>query len=482
MERSLPVNGNRNRYTSAPLYGIKNKKVVAKPQPEAAPQQNVPQQNPQQGPYAQVPYVQPQAPYGYPAQGGYQQPNPGYAGYQQNTYGQQQPNPGYAPQPQGYGQNQYTQQAYGPNGQPVYGQPQAAPQQTPAAAPVHAQAGRRFGWLIGVVSIVLPILFILSLIFSNLILRIAFLTCAAAALLCMWLGKAFGKSARYTLTLIYAALIVVIGVTLVLSLPGPESQQVSGQNQLDPATLFGGSRALDSQSASAMQEPDAGNPEGSSPDFTVTEPEAVTPTSPAEIQLNAFMSYWAESQLDSMVGLCLPSWADNLENPKSELFILLANRTPLSYTVEKVSGSDADSSRTITLTVLIDKKSTSEPAYYQMQVLMLRVNENWYVDPNSLGATKLATTPVPGSTDEASIPFVPTATPAPTDDPAAIAILYYNSDGGRYYHADQYCSSVDQAYLPLTPFNYSDLNNTTFKNLFACTKCDAPSRPLITGN
>lgn len=482
------MNQNRNRYASAPLYGIKNKKTAPKPQePQSAPQAPQAPQQPQVNAYPQQGYNQ-----GYPPQQqGYNQSyNQGYQP-QTNAYPQQGYAPygqqGYYQQPQGYnpnGQPQYApqNQAYGMNGQPVQQQlpvtEQAYPH--PAATPNQPKDPRRFNWLLGVMALLLPVVFILALIINSMALRIAFLGCAGVAIILMWAFKAFAQNARYTLTLIYAALMVVVGVALFLAMPGPESKPAG--SQYDPQALFGGDRALDSQSATNVQQNTQANVPGSD-DFTVNNlPEEVTPTSPAEIQLNAFMSYWAESQLDSMVGLCLPSWANNLENPKSELFILLANRTPLSYVVEEVSGSDADTSRTVTLTVLIDKKSTSEPAYYQMQVLMLRINEHWYVDPNSLGGTKLASTPVPGSTAEAEIPFVPTATPTPTEVPSAITMLYYNADGGVYYHADQRCSSVDEKYLPLTAFYFSDLNNTTFKNLLPCTKCDAPTRPLITGN
>ena len=77
----------------------------------------------------------------------------------------------------------------------------------------------------------------------------------------------------------------------------------------------------------------------------------------------------------------------------------------------------------------------------------------------------------------------PAPTQAPTEVPTVSAntVLYYNPDGGSYYHASENCSRVAAEYLPLSPFYFSDLNSTKYKNLLACNKCDAPARPVITG-
>ncbi len=48
--------------------------------------------------------------------------------------------------------------------------------------------------------------------------------------------------------------------------------------------------------------------------------------------------------------------------------------------------------------------------------------------------------------------------------------LYYNPNGGKYYHEAQYCSSVKDRYLPLTEFKYSELDNE-FDNLKPCNRC-----------
>lgn len=57
--------------------------------------------------------------------------------------------------------------------------------------------------------------------------------------------------------------------------------------------------------------------------------------------------------------------------------------------------------------------------------------------------------------------------------------LYYNPDGGSYYHADPSCSSVKRKFLPLTPFTYAELDGGPFLTLEPCTKCQPPKRKSV---
>jgi len=49
--------------------------------------------------------------------------------------------------------------------------------------------------------------------------------------------------------------------------------------------------------------------------------------------------------------------------------------------------------------------------------------------------------------------------------------LYYNPNGGKNYHEDQYCSGVKDRFLPLTEFTYGELENDQFKDLTPCNTC-----------
>lgn len=60
--------------------------------------------------------------------------------------------------------------------------------------------------------------------------------------------------------------------------------------------------------------------------------------------------------------------------------------------------------------------------------------------------------------------------------PDAGTLVYYNPDGGQYYHSDQYCPSVKDKYLPLTQFTYGELQNEPYKKLTPCASCNPPKR------
>ena len=49
--------------------------------------------------------------------------------------------------------------------------------------------------------------------------------------------------------------------------------------------------------------------------------------------------------------------------------------------------------------------------------------------------------------------------------------LYYNPNGGKYYHENQYCPSVRDRFLPLTAFTYGELDTGSFAKLTPCSKC-----------
>lgn len=59
---------------------------------------------------------------------------------------------------------------------------------------------------------------------------------------------------------------------------------------------------------------------------------------------------------------------------------------------------------------------------------------------------------------------------AESDTPAQ-ASLYFNPDGGKYYHADENCPSVREKCLPLTPIPNADLTTEPYALLTACPLC-----------
>ena len=57
--------------------------------------------------------------------------------------------------------------------------------------------------------------------------------------------------------------------------------------------------------------------------------------------------------------------------------------------------------------------------------------------------------------------------------------LYYNPEGGQYYHSDANCSSVRDKYLPLTGFPYAELDSGDYADLTPCSTCTTIKRKSV---
>lgn len=425
------------------------------------PQQRQGYYPPQQGGYVPQgqPPQQPQMPQGYVPQPGYGQqgmPGQGYAPYPpqapqgqppyQPPYGQQPyGQPGYPPQQQGYGMPGYP----GPGGYPPYGGG------TPPKPP-----RKPFPWGLAVrIALygVLPVLFLLGLILDNAIVKWVFIALAAAGVGLLWVKPLMPANTRLTLTAVYAAAMVVALVSSLMGAPADQQQTPGAPASTATADPFAGLGGMAS---------DADNGGLLLTEVTPTPPPAMEDEA-AYSQLMSFFYFWKNNMLDEMITLCAPSWQSSVEEPRTALFQIKANRTPVSYAVEKISGQDSDTTRTATVTAEMDRNNGRDPSKYRISVIMLKENDVWYVDPKSLSSAE--PTDVPTAT--------PTASPKPTEPVTASTVLYYNEKGGQYYHADQNCSRVDQKYLPLTgTFTYSQINDKPYSDLVACNMCNAPLR------
>ena len=59
---------------------------------------------------------------------------------------------------------------------------------------------------------------------------------------------------------------------------------------------------------------------------------------------------------------------------------------------------------------------------------------------------------------------------------SADTVLYYNPTGGKYYHADPNCSSINKRYLPLAgSLTYAQLDDPEYTFLTPCKHCNPPA-------
>ncbi len=405
---------------------------------------------------------------------GYDPQNQGYAGQAFQAQGQSYAQPPQ-PYPATYPQGGYTSSAYG-GAQPPNSYPQMG-RQTDNRNPVGQMPINGGGYVPQPVKVkrmpfafndtlliaiggFLAALLAVSLFVPGLsVLKWIFLALTAGMIALMWIRPITANNKRLCFTIVFAALSAV-AVISALNLGGGTADPqnpgktgtVSTSGQNTAASPAGAVLAVNPTVAPAEEtpEPDTGS------DVTT--------------RLYQFFQYWSANQTEEMLSLCSPSWQSKTDNPKAELFGLLANRTPLDYNFENVSGTNSDQSRTVTLNTLIDRNNGKDPSRYRLNVIMVKDGDTWYVNPQSLQTYEAADTPDPNVTP----------TPAPTEEMHADAntVLYYNPDGGTKYHLDPNCKSTHQKYLPFKGhFTYSEINKSEYVKLSPCNVCGAPLRP-----
>ena len=315
-----------------------------------------------------------------------------------------------------------------------------------------------------ILSAILLILFALGTFIPGMaFLKWIFLLLAAGSITMLWLKPLVANNKRLCYTIVFGLLAVVTMITFVLPLiTGNGANTPGSPGETDPTRV------------SSQRQAEPGNEP--SIDTTAVPAAAVTgtpePSDDSEVlnRLETFFYYWNANRQDDMLTLCSPTWQSKVDNPKTALFGLMANRTPKNYSVENITGTSNDTSRTVMVNSEMDRNNGKEPVRYRLSVIMVRENDNqWYVDPQSLQTYEAADTPDPSIT----------ATPAPTDAPEIYpnTVLYYNPSGGEYYHLDQNCKRINQRYLPLQGhFTYAELGKPPYDKLKPCNICSAPSR------
>lgn len=394
-----------------------------------------------------VPGVSPQAMPGYAPQGGMTPPQSAAFGGMQS--------PPFAPaQPQATG---------GASQQPMFNLRTPPPQPARERSPFHAD--RLWSvFLFGLLPLVfIPCLFVPS---SLDVIRYVFLGLCVLGLGGMWYRQMFSSVTRLIVSMVYVALCIV---TVAMMMQGGRDVLRTSANSDQPASV---------QSSVA---PDGNDAAAAVPSETPSPTPVPTPSGPSEAEqrLETFMALWQNNNPQEMVSLVQPSWASAQENPSTALFVLLANRTPEDYTIEEISGTDQDNSRTVTMTATINKNNGKDPSLYRFMVIMTKEGDEWYVDPNSLATNDELQSSEENVVNNLSVADA-TATPRTTVTPAPAGdtTLYYNLSGGSFYHLDPYCSSVAEEYQPLTgTFPYSELSQY-IGQYSPCLVCNAPTSTL----
>lgn len=442
-----------------------------------------PAQSPvQQTPYAQQGYYQQGVQPGY-GQQGYSQPYAPVETYQQQAHPQQQTYQQQSWQPYAGQPQQNWQQSPGPQpgpqpqqfyGQQAYGQPQQVyPQFNQMGQQVQQGYGGGYSGyysqpqekkfeipfdVIGKAILfgVLPVLFILAMIFGVPALKWIFLVGAVGGLILMWMKDIVSPNMRLTMSL-------VLGVMAVVALVGA----LSGT----PADAKNNSGSTNTNGGVSQQQTGNVAPQSATPTTQPTATPAPEDASDGAVeQLMSFFYYWSIGDDAGMLARTAPSWRASVDDPAAALFVLLLNRTPQDdYEVTNATGTDNDALRTLTVKVTIDKNDgRTTMDRYAFKVMMKKEDGIWYVDPQSLASNEKET----ATETVASSNTTPTQPPLYTGTPTTI--LYYNANGGSMYHLDPDCQSVGKKYKPMAQFMFTELGQSPYNALRPCNVCGAP--------
>ncbi|MGN0992094.1 MAG: hypothetical protein ACI4O4_11620 [Candidatus Ventricola sp.] len=341
--------------------------------------------------------------------------------------------------------------------------------------------------------VVLPVFGLLAIFFQPF--RWVFMILTVACLALMWFVHAFLFPGRMILTAAYGLLMVFTLVTALNAKSSsrlPQTASPFGQvtTTIAPTQVPIYSQGYDSTSGivtdsgydaiSSIQEVGmaGGSEDQSTEDLGLTDAGAseYVPTvkSDAEIALENFMEKWRKGIIADMVAHTPPTWRNaQADSAQQQLFWKFAQK-PLQDWRQMSAPTGTNESTARTISVEADISYSGEVRTYAYDAIALYEEGSWYIDPDSLssGILKVPSTPTP---DPNATPE-PTPEPTPTPTPGPKTKLYYNKDGGKYYHADPECSSVAKEFLPLTSFTYGNLNKSPYTKLQPCPKCDAPSR------
>lgn len=326
-----------------------------------------------------------------------------------------------------------------------------------------AQGMKRHVFLSVVLSFVLPVLFVLSLIIPNNELRWAFLAVTGLSVLAMWVLGAFVRSARNTLSVVYAAMAAVIGLALFMNQQSPEAlRSIAARNP--PSAVQQDEQALLNAMPTEAPEP-------------TTDPSSLI--SEAQKRVEAFFEAWKKNQIQEILKYCSPAWINSTNSPTNVLFQNLSGNIPLNYEAENIGGSDGNNNRVLTYRAYF--QDGSETVARRMNIRMVKINDVWYVDPNSLDMVPINEEAEQRASVQNSMVINTTKAPTVTDDPDVPKVMvYYNKEGkGKYYHTDKHCPAVASQWWPLTEFSFDLINSREFKNLLPCQTCNAPPRPSV---
>lgn len=173
----------------------------------------------------------------------------------------------------------------------------------------------------------------------------------------------------------------------------------------------------------------------------------------------AFLNAWQRNDWSFMADQCTLTWREQTEEPGQSMYSILRLRRLLDYRVMVIVDTGAgERMAVIGAAVTYGGRPDEAPVDSLILIWLKKEAGAWYVDPERLVCYPAAD----GSAEQAF-------------KPDADTLLYYNPEGGRYYHLDPRCPSIANKYLPLAGvLTYGQLGDGAFRSLQPCPFCIIP--------
>lgn len=350
-------------------------------------------------------------------------------------------------------------------------------------------------FLLTMIFIVAPVCGLLGL--PILAFRWMFIALSAFLIITIWITKRFIFQGRAFLSGVLVVAAVVSLISAVDSKASLQQSQYTPYSAGDPvlgsslgASLQGGQGAvptnpidttISNELNALLAQQQTDSPEGTLGGAVGAQatnaPERVL--SDAEKALDNYLRMWQLEDFESMAQYTLPSWRNAQRVPPRQLSYQHKNYTLNSWEISGENQSSAIDSATFTVIVNVTKSnSTKATVYGKYSAILFNTQGTWYVDPNSM-RSMITYEPPEQIADNtgASVIGVEQIDPDPTPEPVVSGKtkLYYNSDGGKFYHAEEQCSTIDpKFYSKIKSFTYADLGKSGYSKLKPCATCKAP--------
>ncbi len=208
----------------------------------------------------------------------------------------------------------------------------------------------------------------------------------------------------------------------------------------------------------------------------------------AEAVLTSYLQNWQQQNWENMVQYTTPTWRSAQTNPQLQLYWNHAIWLLNSWTMTAQNAEmNADSITFSVLTDLSKNTSTGEAVTKRFDALVLKVDDTWYVDPDSMrnGIVVTETADAMAEANAAALEEsgadesqVVSSSSDQTSGTDPNLELWYNSDGGSFYHLLEHCESIGAEYYDkMQSFTYSQLSDSPYDKLKPCKTCGAPDRP-----